>query len=60
MRSVIVHDNMNVKIIRDAGVDLLEKVEEFGRPMTLVAFADHETGSDVERREQQRCPVSDI
>ena len=30
MRSVIVHDNMNVEAIRDAGVDLLEKVQKFG------------------------------
>lgn len=60
MRSVIVHDNVNVEAIRDAGVDLLEKIQKLGGPVALVAFADHESGSDVEGREQRRCAVADI
>ena len=42
MGRVIVHDDMDVEIGRHARVDLLEKVEEFRRPMALVAFSDHE------------------
>jgi hypothetical protein len=60
MRSVIVHDNVNVEAIRDAGVDLLEKIQKLGSPVALVAFADHKSGSDVEGREQRRCAVADI
>ena len=44
--------NTNVDAARDAGIDPLEKIEKLGRPVTLVAFADHEAGSDVEGRKQ--------
>jgi hypothetical protein len=60
MRRVIVHDNVNVEAVRDAGVDLLEKIQKLGRPVALVAFADHEAGSDVEGCKQRRCAVADI
>jgi hypothetical protein len=50
MRGVIVHDDVNVEAIGDAGVDLLEKIQKFGRPMALIAFADNESGSDIEGR----------
>jgi hypothetical protein len=60
MRGVIVHDDVNVEAIRDTGVDLFEKIQKLGGPMTLVAFADHESGSDVEGREQRRCAVADV
>ncbi len=60
MRGVIVHDDVNVDVMRDAGIDLLKKVQKFCRPMPLVAFTDHETGSDVECREQRRRAVADI
>jgi hypothetical protein len=37
---------------RQGGSGSGEKVEELGRAMPLVAFADHGAGGDVERGEQ--------
>jgi hypothetical protein len=42
MRGVIVHDDVNVESIGDAGVYLLEKVQKLGGPMALIAFADND------------------
>jgi hypothetical protein len=51
---VIVHDDVDVEPFGHASVDLLEEVQELGRPVSLVAFADDEARCDVERCEQ-RC-----
>jgi len=51
VRRVIVHDNVNVEAFGHARVDLLEKVQKLGCSVTLVAFADHESGGGVESRE---------
>lgn len=42
MGRVIVHDDMDVEVGRHLRLNLLEEVEEFRRPVALVAFADHE------------------
>src|SRR5438105_14918737 len=52
---VIVHDDMNVETLGNAHVDLLQEVQELRSSMTLVAFADHKAGSDIEGCEQRRC-----
>src|SRR5215204_7262773 len=51
---IVVHDDMDLEPFGDASVDLLEEVQELGRPVSLVAFADDEARCDVERCEQ-RC-----
>src|SRR4029077_10753438 len=57
---VIVHDDTNVETLGNAHVDLLQEVQELRSSMTLVAFADHKAGSDIEGCEQRRCAVADI
>src|SRR2546430_4701002 len=48
-------DDMNVETLGNAHVDLLQEVQELRSSMTLVAFADHKAGSDIEGCEQRRC-----
>src|SRR4029077_5460018 len=50
---VVVHDDMDLEPFGDASIDLLEEVQELGRPVSLVALADDEARCDVERREQR-------
>jgi hypothetical protein len=50
MGSVVVHDDVDVEPVGNAGVDLLEEVQELGWPVALVTLADHKAGSDVEGR----------
>ncbi|TXT42377.1 MAG: hypothetical protein FD139_3653 [Methylocystaceae bacterium] len=57
---VVVHNDMDVEPFGNARVDLLHEVQKLRRSMTLVAFADHKSGSDVEGCEQRRCAVADI
>ena len=44
---------MDVELFRNAGVDLLEEVQNLGDPVALVAFSDREAGRDIERGEQR-------
>ena len=60
MGGVIVHDDVNVETLRHAAVDLLEKIEELSSSMALVAFADHESRRDVERRKERSRAVTGI
>ena len=39
---IVIHDDMDIDPFRDLSVDLFEEVQELGRPVTLVAFADDE------------------
>lgn len=57
---VVVRDQMHVRPIRHTRVDLFEKVQELARAVTLVAFADHRAGGNVERGEERRRAVTDI
>ena len=45
MGRVVVHDDVDVEAVWNAGVDLLEEVQELSRPVALVTLADDETGS---------------
>src|SRR5258708_35911750 len=51
---VIVHDEMNVQIVRDGGFDLIEKLAELCGAMASIALADDPAGCDVEGR-KERC-----
>ncbi len=57
---VIVHDDVDVEVGRHLRVDLLEEVEELGRPVPLVAFADDEARGDIECRKQRGRAVADV
>ncbi|OBP89868.1 hypothetical protein BAE40_13165 [Mesorhizobium loti] len=50
---------MDIEIARHVGVDLLEEVRKLGCPVPLVAFANHNAGRHIERREQRGGAVSD-
>src|SRR5262249_34920671 len=50
---IVIHDDMDIDPFGDLIIDLLEEVQELGRPMTLVAFADDEPRGDIERSEQR-------
>jgi len=60
LRGVVVHHQMNVPTFRYDLVDLLQAVEELGRPVALVAFADHRSCRDVERGKQRGRAVADV
>ena len=60
VRGVIVHHQMYVRPFRNRGVDLFQKVEELGRPVALVAFADHRASRDVERGKQRCRSMADV
>src|SRR5882672_10913701 len=53
---IVVHDDMDLEPIGDVSIDLLKEVQELGRPVSLVAFADDEARCGAERCEQ-RCPA---
>src|SRR5579863_583524 len=57
---VVVHDDMDIKPFGNLSIDLFEEVQELGRPVTLVAFADDEPRGDVERGEQRSRTVPHI
>jgi len=50
---IIVHDDMDFEPFGDLSIDLFEEVQELGRPVTLVAFADDEPRGYVERGKQR-------
>ena len=53
MGGVVIHDNVDIEPFGDLSIDLLEKVQELGRTVTLVAFADDEPRGDIERGKQR-------
>jgi hypothetical protein len=44
---------MDIEPFRDLSVDLFEKLQELGRPLTLVAFADDKPRGDIECSKQR-------
>ena len=57
---VLVHDDTNVRVSGNTGVDLLEEIEELPRRAALVPFADDEARCGVERGERRRRPAPDV
>lgn len=57
MRTVVVHDQMDVYAGGELLVDLLEKPQELLMPMPTVAGADGHSGSDIHSRKQGRHSV---
>ena len=45
---VVIHDDMDIEPFRGLGIDLFEELQEFDRPVTLVAFADDKPRGDIE------------
>src|SRR5213079_2794100 len=45
---IVIHDDMDIEPFGDLSIDLFEEVQELGRPVTLVAFADDEPRGDIE------------
>src|SRR6478672_33007 len=50
---IVIHDDMDIESVGDLSIDLSEEVQEFGRPVTLVAFANDEPRGDIECGEQR-------
>src|SRR6185437_6788360 len=55
---IVIHDDMDIEPFWDSSVDLFEEVQELGRPVTLVTFADDE--SDIECGEQRSRTVPHV
>ena len=45
---IVIHDDMDIESFRDLSIDLFEEVQELGRPVTLIAFADDNPRGDIE------------
>jgi len=45
---IVIHGGMDIDPPWDLSIDLFEEVQELGRPVTLVAFADDETRGNIE------------
>src|SRR5579872_3840614 len=50
---VVIHDDMDIEPFGNASIDLFKEVQELGRPMTLIAFADDKPRGDIERSKQR-------
>src|SRR5271168_2203647 len=50
---IVIHDDMDIDPFWDLSIDLFEEVQELGRSVTLVAFADDEPRGDIEGGEQR-------
>ena len=57
---VVIHDNVDIKVVCHAQIDLLQESQKLPRPMTLVALTDDETCGDIERRKQRRGAMADV
>jgi hypothetical protein len=60
MCGVVVDDQVDVKLGRNVGLDVFQKVEIFLMPMTLFALGKDLARSDVQSREEGQGPVADI
>ena len=54
---IVIHDDMDIEPVRYVGIDLFEEVQELGRAVTLVAFADDEPRGDIECGKQRGCTM---
>ena len=50
---VVIHDDMDIDPFWDLSIDLFEEVQELGRPVTLVAFADDKPRGNIESGKQR-------
>ena len=50
---IVIHNDMDIEPHRYLSIDLFEEVQELGRPVTLVAFADDEPRGDIECGKQR-------
>ena len=48
MGRIVFHNDMDIEPFGDLSIDLFEEVQELGRAVTLVAFADDEPRGDIE------------
>jgi hypothetical protein len=53
---IVIHDHMDIEPFGDLSIDLFEEVQEFGRPVTPVAFAADEPGGDIKCGKQRGRP----
>jgi hypothetical protein len=53
-RAVVVEDQMDVQVARNAPIDRLEEAPELLAAMSPMTLANHFTGGDVEGRKQRR------
>src|SRR6266508_2788922 len=54
---IVIHDDMDIEPFGDLSIDLFKEVQELGRPVTLVAFADDEPRGDIECCKQPVLPM---
>src|SRR5580693_1575384 len=57
---IVIHDNVDIESFGDLRIDLFEEVQELGRPVALVAFADDEPRGNIECGKQRGRPVPHI
>jgi hypothetical protein len=50
---IVIHDDMDIEPFWDLSIDLFEEVQELGRPVTLVSFADDEPRGNIKGGEQR-------
>lgn len=60
VRRVIIHNEMHVELRRHAALDAIEKLHEFGMPVTRQALFDDLPRKDVQRRKQRRGTVANV
>ena len=56
--SVVVSDQVHIKVFWRLGFDAAQEPEPFLMAMSLHTLADHPAGGDIECCEQRRCPVA--
>src|SRR5262249_53110266 len=54
---IVIQDDMDIEPFGDLSIDLFEEVQELGRPVTLVAFADDEPRGSARWRRKLAFPT---
>src|SRR5262245_35065488 len=57
---VVVHDQMDVEVHGDRGVDRVQEPSKLDGPMPAMPFANHAAALSVERRKERGGPVADV
>ncbi len=57
---VVIHDDVNIKVTCDLGIDFLQESQKLLRPMAFAAFADDKTGSNIKGCKQGRRAMADV
>lgn len=60
VRSIVIHHQMNIQIIRNRCLDRAQEFQKLAAAMPPVQLSDDLSGGDIEGRKQRRCAMAHI